>query len=95
MPEEYHKMLKYNEGVKSMRVRFIIYADLECLLEEINTSHHNPEKSSTTKIDKHTPSGYSDLGLNKSFSYNFYPYNNQAYFLFYQMINVYKNMQQK
>ena len=26
MPEEYNKILKYNEGEKSMRVPFIIYA---------------------------------------------------------------------
>ena len=25
----------------------------------MNTCHNNPEKSSTTKINKHTPSGYS------------------------------------
>ena len=42
-----------------MRVSFVIYADLECLLEEMTTCHNNPEKSSTTKINKHTPSGYS------------------------------------
>ena len=59
MPEEYDKILKYNEGEKSMRVPFIIYADLECLLEKMNTCHNNPEKSSTTKINKHIPSGYS------------------------------------
>ena len=59
MPEEYNKTLKYNEGEKSMNVQFIIYADLECLLEKMNTCHNNPEKSSTTKINKHTPSGYS------------------------------------
>ena len=59
MPKEYNKILKYNEGEKSMRVPFIIYADLECLLEKMNTCHNNPEKSSTTKINKHTPSGYS------------------------------------
>ena len=50
MPEEDNKILKYNEGEKYMRVPFIIYADLECLLEKINTCHNNPEKSSTTKI---------------------------------------------
>ena len=38
-----------------MKVPFIIYADLESLLEKMNTSHNNPEKSSTTKINKHTP----------------------------------------
>ena len=42
-----------------MKVLFIIYADLESLLEKIITSHNNPEKSSTTKINKHTRSGYS------------------------------------
>ena len=43
MPEEYNKILKYNKGDKSMKSPFIIYADLECLLEK-----NNPEKSSTT-----------------------------------------------
>ena len=42
-----------------MKVPFIIYADLEYLLEKMNTCHNNPEISSTTKINKHTPSGYS------------------------------------
>ena len=59
MPEEYNKILKYNEGEKSMKVPFIIYADLESLFEKMNTCHNNPEKSSTTKINKHTPSDYS------------------------------------
>ena len=34
-----------------MKVPFILYADLECLLEKLNTCHNNPEKSSTTKIN--------------------------------------------
>ena len=58
MPEEYNKTLKYNEGEKSMKSPFIVYVDLECLLEKTNTCHKNPEKSSTTKINQHTPSGY-------------------------------------
>ena len=32
MPEEYNKILKYNQGEKSMKVPFIIYADVESLL---------------------------------------------------------------
>ena len=32
---------------------------MECLLEKIDTCYNNPEKSSTTKISRHTPSGYS------------------------------------
>ena len=42
-----------------MKVLFIIYADLECLLEKMSTCINNPNESSTTKINKHTPSGYS------------------------------------
>ena len=60
MPENDNKILKYNNGEKPMKVPFIIYADLESLLEKMNTCHNNnPEKSSTTKISKYTPSGYS------------------------------------
>ena len=33
-----------------MKIPFIIDADLESLIEKINTCHNNPEKSSTTKI---------------------------------------------
>ena len=59
MPEEDNKTLKYNHGEKSIKVPFTIYADLECLLEKMNSCHNNPEKSSATKINKHAPSGYS------------------------------------
>ena len=59
MPEGDNKILKYNQGEKSMKVPFTIYGDLESLLETINTCHNNPQMSSTTKINKHAPSGYS------------------------------------
>ena len=59
MPKEDNKILKHNHGEKSMKVRFIIYADLESLLEKMSTCHNNPKKSSKTKINKHIPSGYS------------------------------------
>ena len=42
-----------------MYVPFIIYADLDSLLEKMSTCHNNPEKSSATKIYKHRRSGYS------------------------------------
>ena len=42
-----------------MKSPFIIYVDLECLLENISTCYNNPEEYSTTEINKHTPSGYS------------------------------------
>ena len=42
-----------------MKFPFIIYANLESLLEKMNTCHNNLEKLSTTKINEHTPTGYS------------------------------------
>ena len=65
MPNEDNKIIKYNQGEKSIRSPFIIYADLECLLEKMSTCHNNPEESSTTEINKHkhTPSGYSYLHI--------------------------------
>ena len=59
MPKEDNKILKYNHGEKSVKVPFIIHANLESLLEKMSTYLNNPKKSSTTKINKHTPSGYS------------------------------------
>ena len=58
MPTKDNNITKYNHGEKSMKVPFIIYADLECLLEKMSTCINNPNESSTTKINKHTPSGY-------------------------------------
>ena len=59
VPNKDNNKIKYNQGEKSVKLPFIIYAYLECLLEKINTCYNNPEESSTTKINKHTPSGYS------------------------------------
>ena len=59
MPTKDNDIIKYNHGEKSMKVPSIIYADLECLLEKMSTCINNPNESSTTKINKHTPSGYS------------------------------------
>ena len=59
MPNEDNRILKNNHGEKSMKAPFIIYADLESLLEKMDTCYDSSEKSSTTKINKHAPSGYS------------------------------------
>ena len=59
MPEEDNKILKYKHGEKSMKAPAVIYFDLECSLEKVNTCHNDPEKSSTSKITKHAPTGYS------------------------------------
>ena len=39
MSEKYNKILKYNQGEKSMKSPFITYADLECLPEKMDTCH--------------------------------------------------------
>ena len=57
MPDEDNKILKYIPGEKSLRVPFIIYADLECLLQKINTCSNNPDKSYTERKASHRPSG--------------------------------------
>ena len=54
-----NNIIKYNHGEKSMKVPFVIYADLECVLEKMSTCERNPNESYTSKIIKHTPSGYS------------------------------------
>ena len=59
MPIKGSNTLKYNHGEKSMKMSFTIYADLEYLLGKMSTCQNDPNKSSTTKINKHTPSGYS------------------------------------
>ena len=43
MPTEDKKNLEYIPGEKSLRVPFSIYADLECLLQKINSCQNNPE----------------------------------------------------
>ena len=59
MPTKDNNIMKYNHGEKSMKLPLVIYADLEYLLEKMSMCINNPNESSTTKINKHTPSGYS------------------------------------
>ena len=59
MATKNHNTIKYNHGEKSMKLPSVIYDDLECLLEKMSACINNPNKSSTTEISKHTPSGYS------------------------------------
>ena len=59
MPTKSNNIIKYNQGEKSIKLPFAIYADLECLLEKMSTCQNNPNESSTTEINKHIPSGYS------------------------------------
>ena len=49
MLNEDNKILKYNHGEKSMKHLYIIYADLESLLEKTSPYHNNSKKSSINK----------------------------------------------
>ena len=49
-PNKDNNLLKYNHGENLMKVTFIIYSDLECLLEKMHSCQDNPEKSDTKKI---------------------------------------------
>ena len=52
-------VLKYIPGEKSVMTPFVIYADLESILEKTSGCENDPEKSSTIKVNKHIVSGYS------------------------------------
>ena len=56
MPSVDTKTLEFNQYQKSEKAMFIIYADLECLIEKIDGCKNIPEISSTTKVGKHIPS---------------------------------------
>ena len=45
MPDEGNKLLKYNHREKSLKAPFMIYADLECLLEKMHSCQNNLKKS--------------------------------------------------
>ena len=58
MRSEDTKILEFNQYQKSDKAPFIIYADLGCILENIDGCKNNPENSSATKVSEHIPSGF-------------------------------------
>ena len=59
MPSEDTKILVFNQNQKYDKVLFIIYGDLECIIEKIDGCKNNPESSSTSKISKHISLSFS------------------------------------
>ena len=53
------KILEFNQYHKSHKAPFIIYANLEYLIEKIDECKNNLQTSSTTKVSEHIPSGFS------------------------------------
>ena len=59
MPSEDTKILEFDQYQKSDKTPFIIYADLESLIEKMDGCKNNPEKSSTAKVSEKIPSSFS------------------------------------
>ena len=53
------KILKSDPGEKSLKVPFIVYADLECMFQKLGTCQNDPKKYFTEKKAEHMPSSYS------------------------------------
>ena len=59
MPSEDTKILEFNQYQKSDKAPFIIYADLECIIERIDGCKNNSDNSSTANVSNHIPSDFS------------------------------------
>ena len=49
MPSEDFKILEFNQYQKPDETSYIIYADLQCVIEKIDGCKNDPENSSRTK----------------------------------------------
>ena len=58
MPSEDTKILEFNQYQNSKKAPFIIYPDLEYIIEGIDSCKNNPENSSTN-VSEHIPSAFS------------------------------------
>ena len=59
MPTKLNKFLKYNHGEKTLKIPFVIYTDLECLLLKQQSCQNNPNESYTKPKVIHELCGYS------------------------------------
>ena len=53
------EILEFNQYQKSDIAPFIIYEDLECLIQKIDRCKKNPQHSSTTEVGEHITSAFS------------------------------------
>ena len=70
LPGEDSKWLEFKNHFKQDRVKFVIYADFECLLCPVQNCENDGIKSSTLQTHKHEPCAYSYVIVSnvKSFS---------------------------
>jgi len=58
MPSEEDKWLRFTDVSKQLKVPFVVYADFECILERRYGCQPDPKRSSTIRLAKHVPSGF-------------------------------------
>ena len=61
LPKFGENIKKYDFGSKALRINYIIYVDLECLLVKYDTRTNNPDNSYTVNNTQCMPSAYSIL----------------------------------
>ena len=59
IPSDHTKILEFYQYQKSDKALFIIYADLECVIDKTDGCKNNLENSSTIKISEHILSSFS------------------------------------
>ena len=52
------EILDFNQYQKSDKATFILYVDLECIIEKTDECKNNPENSSAIKVSQHFPSHF-------------------------------------
>ena len=57
------RILEFNQYIKSDKMPYIIYADIEYFIRKIDGCANSPENSSTTKMGQHIPCRYSMLTI--------------------------------
>ena len=63
MTSEKDNILEFNQYIKTNKMSYIIYADIESLIKKIDGCANNPENSLTTKIGEHILCRYSMLTI--------------------------------
>ena len=53
MPSNDTKILEFNQYQKFDKAPFIIYTDLQCIIEKVDGCKNDSENSSTTKVSKY------------------------------------------
>ena len=59
MPSENNNIWEFNDDINSVKLPYILYADIESLIKKIDGYANNPKNSSTTKVGEHIPCWYS------------------------------------